>query len=259
MIISGAHLRVGSAFFGMIVAGSTLGATAHPRVQPSPQQPPPVVAPSPPSTTVAPPTAAAPAERLGPNLLRVGNIRIDTAKREITIPGSANDVRVLEFIASTKGGFKGYESALELDTNAINFNLALILIGLDRDHGVPPRYHFDPITPKGDPVEIWVEWDENGAVRRVRAEQLVYNEETKRTLPEGPWVYTGSLFIAKSRAYLADIDGTLIGFVHTPSPIIENPTLMRGPYGANRLNPALNLKGGTAVRVIVKALDLGNK
>ena len=217
------------------------------------------MAPSPPPRAVPPPTAAAPAERLGPNLLRVGNIRIDTAKKEISVSGTSNNVQVLEFIASTKGGFKGYESALELDTNAINFNLALILIGLDRDHGVPPRFHFDPNTPKGDPVEIWVEWDENGTARRVRAEQLVYNEQTKGTLPEGPWVYTGSLFIARSRAYLADIDGTLIGFVHTPSPIIENPTLIRGPYGANRLNPALNLKGGTAVTLIVKALPQENK
>lgn len=259
MIISGANLRIASAFFGVIVAGSTLGAAADPRVQPSQQQPAAVLNPPPPPPPEPEPPTAAPAERLGPNLFRVGTIRVDTAKREIIVRGTANEPHVLEFIAVTKGGLKGYESALELDTNAISFNLALILIGLDREHAVHPRFHFDPIPPKGDQVEIWVEWDEHGATRRVRAEQLVYNETNKRTLAEGPWVYTGSVFIEERRIYMADMDGALIGFVHTPSPILENPAPVMGPYGANRLNPALNLPTGTAVTVTIKALTPSGK
>jgi hypothetical protein len=198
-------------------------------------------------------------ERLGPSLFRVGTVRVDTAKKEISVRGEVTAARTLEFIASTKGGFKGYESALELDTTAISFNLALILIGLDREHAVHPRFHFDPIPPKGDPVEIWVEWDENGTTRKIRAEQLVYNERTQHTIPEGPWVYTGSVFVEQVHAYLADIEGSLIGFVHTPSPILENPTAVMGPYGANRPNPALNLKAGTAVTLTVRALQQESK
>jgi hypothetical protein len=198
-------------------------------------------------------------ERLGPSLFRVGTVRVDTAKKEISVRGTVTAARTLEFIASTKGGFTGYESALELDTTAISFNLALILIGLDREHAVHPRFHFDPTPPKGDPVEIWVEWDENGTTRKVRAEQLVYNERTQHTIPEGPWVYTGSVFVEQVHAYLADIEGALISFVHTPAPILENPTAVMGPYGANRLNPALNLKAGTAVTLTVRALQQENK
>jgi len=105
-----------------------------------------------------------------------------------------------------------------------------------------------------------VEWDDAGAMRKVRAEQLVYNQQTQHTIPEGPWVYTGSVFIEQGYApTLADIDGTLIGFVHTPSPIIENPTAVMGPYGANQLNPALNLKPGTAITVTVRALPQGKQ
>jgi hypothetical protein len=205
------------------------------------------------------PKAPEPVERLGPGLFRVGSVRVDTAKKEVSVRGTVTEATTLEFIATTKGGFKAYESALELDTNAISFNLALILIGLDREHAVHPRFHFDPVPPKGDPVEIWVEWDESGTTRKVRAEQLVYNTQSQHTIPEGPWVYTGSVFVEQVRAYLADIDGTLIGFVHTPSPILENPTAVMGPYGANQLNPALNLKPGTAITVTVRALPQGNK
>jgi hypothetical protein len=201
-----------------------------------------------------PPKAASPIERLSPDTLRIGNVVVDTTKKQVTVKGVVNEVTTLEFVANTKGGYKAYESALELDTNAINFNVAMILIGLDHTHATVPKMHLDPTPAGGDPVDIWVEWDENGKPRRVRAEQLVYNLQTKQTLAEGPWVYTGSVFSNENNAYLADIDGTLIGFVHTPSPIIESPRpIGRNEYGNNVINPALNLKAGTMVTVIVRA------
>jgi hypothetical protein len=111
------------------------------------------------------------------------------------------------------------------------------------------------MLPNGDPVEIWVEWTDAEKPRRVRAEQLVYSEVTKTTLSEGPWVYTGSVFIPENNAFLADLNGALIGFVHRGAPVIDSPRpLPQGPYEANRLNPALNLKAGTSVTLIVKAL-----
>lgn len=235
------------------LAGLVLLLSAAAGAQRNPQPPPPP--PSPPKLSDLPKAPSA-VESLGPNLFRVGNVRVDTAKKEVTVSGVANEPRALEFVASTKGGFKGYESALELDTSAINFNLALILIGLDKDHAVVPRYHFDPVPPQGDAVEIWVAWEDSGKPRSVRVEQLLYNEVTKQTLPEGPWVYTGSVFLPDSSAYLADLDGVLIGFVHTPAPIIENPRAVPpGQYGATHTNTALGLKGGTRVTVTVKAVE----
>jgi hypothetical protein len=201
-----------------------------------------------------PPTLTQPVERLGDNVFRIGSVRVDTARREVSVDGFVNEVQTLEFIANTKGGFKAYESAVELDTNAINFNLGLILIGLDKANAVVPKIHRDRSIPKGDPLEVWVDIKDADPPRRIRAEQLVYNLVTKTTLPEGPWVYTGSIFVGRGNAYLADIDGTLIGFVHTPSPLIENPARLEGPYGANRLNPSLNLKAGTPVTLTVRAL-----
>ena len=203
-----------------------------------------------------PPPPPSPVERLGPNLLRIGAIRIDTAKRELSVAGFVNDVRVLEFLANTKGGFKAYESALELDTNAINFNVACILLGLDNSHAVPARFQFDPTGPKGDPVEIFVEWNEGDALRRVKAEQLVYSRATKTTLPEGSWIYTGSSFVQQSNMFLAETDGTLIGFMHNPSPIIDNSLLLASQYGDSMINPDLHLKPGSSVRLTLRAIPL---
>ena len=194
----------------------------------------------------------APIERLGPGSLRIGNIRIDTARNELSVPGTVTRAQVLEFLAAKKGGLKAYESALELDTTATNFNSALLLIGLDNSRSVVPRAKFDPNPPKGDPVEIWVEWMAGDSLRRIRAGELIYNRQTKQTIADAVWVYTGSVFIGER--YLPELDGTLIGFMHTPSTMLDNSGAIPGAYGASILNPALNLTPGAEVTVSVKAI-----
>lgn len=196
---------------------------------------------------------ASPIERLGPNLLRIDTLTVDTEKKVVTVKGFVNDVNILEFIANPRNGAKAYESALTLDTTGVNFNLAMILIGLDPARSTPSTKHLDPTPPKGDPVEMLVEWEDGGTKRSVRAEELVWNNDTKRTLSPGPWVYTGSVFVKEGNAYLADLQGSLIGFVHTPAPVIESPRpLLPGDYGASVLNPALKLKAGTPIVMIIR-------
>lgn len=211
-----------------------------------------IIEPPPQPSTRAP--EPPPVEKLGEDRLRVGTIHIDLKRREITVPGTVNGAMVLEFVANTKGGFKAYESALTLDTNAVTFNLALILIGCDKARSVPPQRHFDPTPPKGDPLEIWVAWRDEAATRRIRAEELVFDARKREPLPQAAWVYTGSVFLRDGR-YLADAHGVLIGFVHTPAPIIEyQPSDGVAAFGSFQLNQTLGLKPGTPVQVIVRAL-----
>ena len=198
--------------------------------------------------------APSPVERLGPDRLRIGNIQIDSSKKELSVQGRVNSARVLEFLACTKGGFKAYESALELDTNAVNFNVALILLGLDSSQAVVAKRQFDPEPPKGSPVELFVDWDENGQTQRVRAERLLYDYVLKKPLSDGPWVYTGSTFSEDRKSYLAQRDGVLIGFMHTPAPIIESPRPLTSPYGSWGLNRELSLKAGMIVTLTVRVL-----
>jgi hypothetical protein len=78
-------------------------------------------------------------------------------------------------------------------------------------------------------------------------------------------VYTGSTFVPegptqKSTRYVADIDGVLIGFVHSPAPIIESVAgagVRR--YGLIVLNPNLGLEPDTPVVLTVKALGAAPK
>lgn len=212
-----------------------------------------------PALTQSPKVAAAPhIVRLGPTLIGIGGIRVNTATKELRAPGRVNQVSALEFIANTPKGLKEYESAITMDTTGVAFNTALLLLGLDPARARVPTQHFDPIPPSGDPVEVLVEWQSPTGVRRVNVEELLWNEVTRMTMPVGPWVYTGS--VITDGQLLADADGVLIGFVHSPAPLIENPRAIPAKaYGELILNPRLNLAGGTPVMVIVRALDRTGK
>ena len=196
-------------------------------------------------------------EKLGAGLLRVQNVRVDTNKREVSVPGKVNnemtESTILEFIANGAAGGKTYETALTLDTDAVALNTALLLIGLDPKNARVPTMHFDPVPPAGDPVELWVEWIEGRNTRRVRVEELLFDNRTKKTMPSGPWVYTGSTFF--EGRFLATLDGVLIGFVHSPSPLIENPSAgASGAYGSVVFNTRVGLKAGSPVTLIVRAI-----
>jgi hypothetical protein len=201
-------------------------------------------------------SGAGPIERLGNNLFRVGQIRVDTANHEIAVNGTVNpDVLTLEFIANSREGMKAYETAVSLDTDAVTFNTALVLIGLDKSHarGVPEA-HFDRTVTEGDPVEIWVECP-GGECQRMPAERLMFDQKAQKPLSGGTWVYTGSTFAPDGR-YLAQLYGVLIGFVHDPASIIEySQGAGLGAYGSIVRNPNLGLAGGTSIKVTVKALN----
>lgn len=193
-------------------------------------------------------------EKLGNGLYRIGAIRVDTGKREIAVPGKVNEVMILEFVANTRDGMKAYESALTLDTDAFEFNAALLLIGLDKSRSVAPSIHFDPKPPVGDEVTLHIEWTRNSTPTRTPVEELLFDKDKDQPIPPSSWVYTGSGFLDDGR-YLAEVDGALIGFVHSPSPIIEQV----GGAGVSRfgrivMNPRLGLDRDTPVVLMVKAV-----
>lgn len=203
--------------------------------------------------------APAAVEKLGPNSYRMGTLKIDTAKREVVVPGTVNPVNVLEFVANTKGGAKAYESALTLDCNAFTFNAAMLLIGLDPARGRPAAMQFDRTPPKGDAVDIAVEWVQDGEQRRVPIERLLFDQRSNKTIPEGPWVYAGSTFVdfgdGTGKYFMAELDGVLIGFMHGPQAIIDNPRndALDG-FGAIVFNTSLGLEPETSVTLKVTAV-----
>lgn len=191
----------------------------------------------PPPGTPRPELPKAPVAKVRDGVYKVGLIEVDTTKGQLSVPAQVNQgVTTLEFVANTKDGAKSYESAVTVHADAVMFNAALLLLGLDPKHSRAPRRHFDPETPRGDAVELFMEWPDLSSTR-IRVEELLFDERTKKTMEEGPWVYTASTPGAPGRL-MAETDGVLIGFVHSPAPLIENPRKGAvGAFGSVVLNP----------------------
>ncbi|MEZ5552750.1 MAG: YdjY domain-containing protein [Pseudomonadales bacterium] len=191
-------------------------------------------------------------EDLGEGRYRIGAIEIDQRAGRFSVPGAVleidTDAMPIEFLAVTRGGFKAYEATIELDTNAVAFNLACILIGLDAEHATPPAYHFDPAVLRGDAVDLRVRWLERGEQHEYPLGELLRNEGGPVT---HDWVYIGSRF-TEDGTYMAESFGTLIGVVHDPDSILQHRTgLGLGDYGAVTANPTLMPPAATRVEVLV--------
>ena len=193
---------------------------------------------------------------LGNGHYRIGTIKIDKTKRQFSVPGSVIKLErpdsPIEFIAVSKGGRKRYEAIFEMETSAVDFNLACILIGLDANHAIHPKHHFDPLPLKGDAVEMFVSWEGEGKKRHVPITNILRVAGSTHVTNE--WIYTGSFFAPNGR-YIADAMGTLVGFVHDPGSIIQHRLgLGLGNYGAVIKNPDILPPPGTPILLDVSRI-----
>lgn len=222
-----------------LLLATLLGSAVPSASQPTPA--PPKIAASP-----APPKV----EDLGHQRYRLGAIELDKRAGKFTVPATIlRREPPLEFLAIMKGGYKAYESLISVDATAVEFNLACILIGLDASLAKPSRYHFDPQPALGDPVEVRVALPVHGKTSWVDAARLIKLGD--QTLAEHGWRYTGSV-VTPAGQYLAQNDGTLIGFVHDPATIIEHQTGILGKFGLVTANPDLVPAVGTRIMLSVE-------
>lgn len=158
-------------------------------------------------------------EQLDDDRYRIGSIIVDKAAQSFTVPGKILILKEpLEYLAVSTDGMKGYESLLELTTSARDFNLACILIGLDDEKSIKPRYQFDERKPQGQAVKITVSWQQDGKTVSVSgANAMTAGEEV---FGDDSWVYLGSETSNDGQQFMAEVGGTLIGFVHDPYSVI---------------------------------------
>ncbi len=216
-----------------------------------------------PARSVVPPVPDTQAIREKPDIVDLGNQRyrigpiiVDKAARKFRIEGAILKIAPdapLEFLVVAKRGYKAYESLIEMDANAFEFNLACILIGLDRKPGAQPLQHFDKKPIVGAPVALKIEWRRNGKLHRMKATDLIRLDKGKTSISED-WVYTGSAF-DNVGLYLAHLSGVLIGFVHDRDSIIQHRDgLGLGNYGAVTYRSDVVPPSGTRVTLTVENL-----
>ena len=191
---------------------------------------------------------------LGDDRYQIGALVVDKRARRFSIPGRVHVLgKPLEYLATAPGGMKAYETLLELDTTGSEFNVACILVGLERDPKLRQviRYHPAPLT--GQRIALSIAWSEGGKRRQISAAEGILNPEAGVKPEAVEWVYTGSVVGDPTAGYSPDLTGTLIGFVHDPNCIIESVVgIGIGAYGSVR-GSALMPPVGSAVELIVDA------
>lgn len=191
---------------------------------------------------------------LGGDRYQIGAIVVDKRVRRFSVPGRVHLLgKPLEYLATAPGGMKAYETLFELDTGGTEFNLACILVGLERDPalGQVDRGIQEPL--KGPRVAISIAWTEGGKRRRISAAEAVLNPEAGVKPADVGWVYIGAPAFDSNGQFPAEKTGTLIGFVHDANCVIESVVgIGIGAYGSVR-GSALLPPVGSAIELIVDA------
>ncbi|MBI4721214.1 MAG: hypothetical protein HY770_08360 [Chitinivibrionia bacterium] len=210
----------------------------------------PPVMPAPPAEPPKEESLESPVVRLSEGVFRIGNVTVDQNIRQVRVRGVVNMQRgLVEYLAVADRG-KLHESVLRLDLEPFHLQLGLLLMGLN--YGRNLKYQGDPGVPEGDRVAIWVEWTEDGKKKRVRGEELVFNQETGKPMRRTDWVFSGSLEVEGT--FLAQVERSLIATYHDPASIIDNPL----PEGADDLILYANEKmippAGTPIALTIQAV-----
>jgi hypothetical protein len=218
--------------------------SAAPAAAPAPASTPPKAPPVPPLGELKP---------LGKDRFQIGRIVLDKRAGSFTVPGRVHVMgRPLEYLATTPGGMKEYEALLELDTSGSEFNLACILLGLERDPKQGQFYQFSEAPLVGPRVTLEIAWNEGGKRRTVTAAAGLLDAAAGVAPESVEWVYTGSSSIQPSGQFAADMTGTLVGFVHDANSIIESVRgLGIGAYGSVNGNEQVLPPVGTPVELIL--------
>lgn len=193
-------------------------------------------------------------EELGDDRYRIGNIIVDKSSQSFTLGGKILHLdKPLEYLAVKTNGAKGYESLLELETSAHEFQLACILVGLDDSKSVKPQWQFDENEAEGQAVKISVLWTDEGKRMVVRAANALMRGE--EPFDNHDWVYIGSMPSPQDGSLMAEMSGTLIGFVHDPLAIIEHRTGAGiGAYGSITGNSLVLPPEGSPVTLMVSVI-----
>ncbi|EHR70346.1 hypothetical protein BurJ1DRAFT_1478 [Burkholderiales bacterium JOSHI_001] len=192
---------------------------------------------------------------LGNERFQIGSIVVDKRAGSFVVPGRVNVVnKPLEYLATSARGMKAYETLLELNARGSEFNLACILVGLERDPaGVAARSYRRVPQLIGPRVRLSVAWTDAGQRRLLPAAQVLLNPEAGVDPATVEWAYVGAPASDARGRFTPDDTGTLIGFVHDPNTIIESVApIGLGAYGSVRGHAMLPAPG-TAVELIVEA------
>lgn len=196
-------------------------------------------------------------------LVRLG-LLADRVRKEIRI--SAESVKLnasdpVEFPLIARNSGKDYEALAVSFPNPSDIHDALVFIGMTPGHPVDAAAC--RFWPKGERVRMTFAYRDAGNTQRVvRAERLVIDTRTGKTLPEDGFVFVGSSRIpaadsnTSATVYAADVytPNAVAAVYNEPTTVLDVPrrATQTDVYSFQVPNPGLPLPNGQVIEVVLK-------
>ncbi len=201
---------------GVLALGLILATAAAPRAQEAPpasDAQPPVVRPA----GAEPQPEPSPVRWEGTTAI-LGNVRLDSATKTVSATGWVNQTEgAVEVLACGLEG-KVHEAVFVLPLNPLDLQAALLLAGLKSGEPMPA---LGEGPPRGDPVDVFVDWQAADEARSARAESFLWDVVANAPLPETPWCFTGS--VVKNGRFQAFAEDTYVASYWDPFAIVNLP------------------------------------
>jgi hypothetical protein len=171
-------------------------------------------------------TPAKPAiKQIAPGILEIaGRIRLNQRERSLTIPASVNMREgAIEYLLVTSTG-KTHESILRTDVEPYHVHVAMLLLGA-KGRGTNAFPEDASRAVPGDAIRIEVSWLSGDKRQRMRAEDLVFNRKTKKTMKHSDWAYNGSEIGAEG--FAAQQTGSIVSLITDSEALVNNPLPLR--------------------------------
>lgn len=191
-----------------------------------------LVLPPPPSPNPPVVSPKANVERLDETHFQIGEIKFDSATREIRFPAAVNMTEgLLEYaIVHTRG--KLHEALLVTSISATHLNLALTLLrypsspelyALPNDKGGLTNQfpEVDPATQAAARVQVNIQWDDAGKSRTVPFNEWIQHATNGSVMPETLWLYGGAE-VSEGRL-VAEATGDIMAIFTAKSALFNYP------------------------------------
>ena len=154
--------------------------------------------------------------KIGDHEYRLGDIRLDSKTRKITLPVVVNmrEGGPIEYILVHENG-KVHESILTTTISPLHLQIALKLLKYETGDGdlfnvlLPPELlekEGGKSEDRGASLDVRVQFE--GADERVEAASFIIDGGTANPMTDEPWVYTGSR--VEETSFMAELEGSIV-------------------------------------------------
>ncbi len=199
--------------------------------------------------------------RISEDTYMLKDMEINTSKKTVTIPCTINMATGLIEVVLCRPEGKTHESLLTTKISALEFQTALILLGLDPVNELPDdSTKRDPLSPyktietPGDSVLMFVEIEKEGKLIREPIESFLRDERTKTAVKRCTWLFKGAV-THKSNHLLVDPNVTIISTYFDPVALMEINSSAKYNDELFYANEAAGLVKGQQVKLVIQSLN----